>query len=156
MRTGNLQSLARLLQKQPGELKALLSHAARLESLSRQIGAWLPEPLAEHAWVANVDSQRLVLQTDSPAWATRLRYLASPLLAYLKQQPDLAGLLNVQVRIWPAASGTADRRGRRPQFSRLASESLRAAAEGHSDAELRDALIRLAEHVYPPLGPNMD
>jgi hypothetical protein len=156
MRTGNLQSLARLLQKQPGELKALLAHAARLESLSRQISAWLPEPLAEHARVANVDPQRLVLQTDSPAWATRLRYLAPPLLAYLKQQPDLAGLLNVQVRIRPAASGTADRPGRRPQFSRLASESLQAAAEGHSDAELRDALIRLAEHVHPPPDPNMN
>lgn len=156
MRTGNLQPLARLLQKQRGELKALLLHAARLQSLDRQIGAWLPEPLAEHVRVANVDPQRLVLQTDSPAWATRLRYLAPTLLEYLKQQPELAGLAHVQVRVWPAASGHADRRGQRPQFSRLASESLRAAAEGYSDTELRDALKRLSGHVHPPPDPDTD
>lgn len=61
-----------------------------LEALDLRLRPCLPQPLAAHAQLANVDRNRLVFLVDAPVWHARLRLLAPQLL-------DSARSLGLQV-----------------------------------------------------------
>lgn len=125
-------------------LHALTTRARQLERLDGEVRRLLPE-LGGHCRVANVRRGTLVLQADSPAWASRLRYQTRSLLGQL-QHRGYANLNAVQVRIAPA---TAERRPppRRARLSNASGELLRQTAEDLDNPALRAALRRLARRA---------
>ncbi len=54
------------------------------QRLLDQVRSLLPQPLAEHCLHARIQDRRLILHVDSPAWHSRLRFLAPQLLHGLR------------------------------------------------------------------------
>lgn len=115
-----------------------------------RLRAALPQPLRSHCSEARLEDGQLTLWVDSPAWATRARFL----------QPQLppAGeesIARLRIRVRPPSvmarleTGIARRR-----LSATAGAHLRAAAGGFEDLRLAAALRRLALHAeHPGLPP---
>jgi len=131
----------------PGPFRDVVARAERLRAVERLIQVELGA-LGAHCRLANIAGSRLVLQTDSPAWASRVRYEAPRLLEQLKQHPELARLDAVSVTIAPPAATPAKAPKRRKPLSDSARATLRAAADSVSDPALGIALRRLADR-YP-------
>jgi len=118
--------------------------AAELGRLRRHLARALAPDLALHLAGVSGDRNRLVLYSDSAAWATRLRYQAPVLeraaAAALGGRPQLA------FRVLPpreAAKRPDETREVLPERSRAVLES---AARTVGDEELAAALRRLARH----------
>ncbi|MDX1606017.1 MAG: DciA family protein, partial [Candidatus Competibacterales bacterium] len=98
-----------------------------------------------HAKLTSLTPQHWIVETESAAWATRLRYvlpsLQSQIAAELKQSVPP---LKLQVRP-PVAEPSLP--ARRPRLTRTGAEALEGAARNVSDERLGDALRRLAQHA---------
>jgi hypothetical protein len=104
----------------------------------------LPTPLDRHCLHAAVDDGMLVLTTDSPTWASRLRFAAPDLLKTLAGTVCSVGgtRIRVQPSSAPGAAGQGAQRGAR--LSPTAAGHLLEAARATEDPELAEALRRLA------------
>ncbi len=132
-------------------LKTLLQRGARdtpvgraqaLHRLTRSLRDALPPPLAEHCRVADLRRDRLVLATDSAAWATQLRYHAATILGHLRRSHGL-GVRSLRVQIAPLDQRPVPS-ARRRALSAAAATHLERAASTAEDPALRAALRRLA------------
>lgn len=125
---------------------------AALGAIRRQ----LPEPLGDHCSDASLSGGTLTLFVDSPAWATRIRFLKDDLARSIASQ-DIVKVL-VQVRATggtrvgrgpldpPRRSGS---RGAAAGLTAKTAEHLLAAAEEMPDPALADTLRRLARRRAP-------
>lgn len=82
-------------------LSELLEEARSRSQLSGRIRLMLPAELHPHCLGTGLKDDTLTLYTDTPAWATSLRYQYRHLLAQLKQQHDLCHIRQIRVRIQP-------------------------------------------------------
>ncbi|WP_293646310.1 DUF721 domain-containing protein [Thiolapillus sp.] len=123
-----LGHLARMLQKQ--------------QALLEQIRQLLPDTLKPHCIHARLNGTRLILHTDSPVWATRLRFHAPQILDRTRKlAPNLTKL---DVRIFLP---DAIRPGRKPLGSlpRRTAELVSQLADSIDDDAIRAALKRLSD-----------
>jgi hypothetical protein len=89
-----------------------------------------------------------VIATDSPAWLSKIRYLAPELLRILRAAPGLATLQHIQFKVIPAAAAhPAPLPPHRPTLSRQGADILRSTASGIEDPQLSAALRRLAQRA---------
>ena len=140
-----MQSLKKLLGNQTtlGQLREQLKAQ---ESLTGEVRSLLPSPLNEQLRGAVLKGRRLTLLVNSPAWASRLRYLAPQLMRQLRQK----GLLIEQIvpRILPEqGKARVGRPARIPLLSRQSADTLRQTAESLEPGPLREALRRLSRHT---------
>ncbi len=135
------RSLKQLLAN--GTVTALIEQAHRLQAIDILLPACIPGELVAHVRTANWRNDRLVLQTDSAAWATRLRYLLPQLQRCLQQHPQLAELQQIDLRVAPQERPANPA----PQPACLSTSSahiIDTGAETIADPALRAALKRLA------------
>ena len=124
-------------------LSALLRRAQALARLSASLRAALPGDLADHATLANIRGTVLVMQVDSPAWASRLRFQQSTLLGFLQEKHKLP-VESLEIKVSDAQRyAGADKRDR-PSMPTEATRQLKSAAAYIDDAALSAALFRLA------------
>lgn len=124
------------------ELSRLLGRVQELERLTRLVQSLLPESLRTHCRVASVRGTTLVLQTDSPAWATKLR-LSGPSLERALQS---ANVRHIEIKIKPI-SNPRPLPDRHPALmSKNTATLLLQLADTMSDPKLKDALNRLSRH----------
>ena len=91
--------LYKLLKAKKGDVAELVTHARQLGHLSSIVQAMLEPSLANHCQLAHFDGSRMVLVTDSPAWASRLRFSSNTLLAQLKQYSNkFHGLSQIDIQ----------------------------------------------------------
>lgn len=111
--------------------------------------ALLPEPLREHCAPGPVRDGTLTLILDSPAWATRARYLAADLVAELK--PMRIEAIRVLVRP-PKTVIPEGQQGKGPRLTPKVARLLSEAADAAEDPYLARALRNLARRVVeePP------
>lgn len=120
----------------------MTSQAARLAELSERVTACLPPRLAAHVRLANIRDGCLVLQADSSAWATQVRYKAPEILAALGGEPEFAGVRSIRVRNAPR-DYEPPAATRRATLSASSAASIDAQADTITDPALRAALHRL-------------
>ena len=116
---------------------ALAQHRALLEA----VAGLLPADVAAHCVAATLTGSELRLLVDSPAWATRLRYLARDLQRGLRNRWRVE---TVTVGVEPIRGATAGRPIRRARLSAAAATAIASAAAGIEDEGLRQALLRLS------------
>jgi len=126
------------------KIAAVLGVIERNRHLLHAVRTALPAPLDSHCLHASLDAGRLTLDTDSPAWGTRLRFFGPEVLKALAVEYGEIGTYRVRAR--PAlAQGPAEARA--SPVRRLAPEtvaSLLQAADNLGDEDLSEALRRLA------------
>ncbi|GEM_PF-6254838 len=89
---------------------AVYKHAKRLLKLRQTLQGVLPPDMAAHLIGVSLNGNRLVIYSDSPAWNTRLRYMAPALAQCAARQigalPHLVFLTLPQHRhLKPPAAG---------------------------------------------------
>jgi hypothetical protein len=142
-----LSRLDRIMSRSEA-LGRLRGHVRDHQALLERVRSALPEPVAEHCAAVAVSGNRLVVFADSPAWGSRIRFLAPRIIQALSGGPTAAR--TVKVRILPAPEPRPRRKARAP--ARLAATDARVLeqmAEGISDPDLRAALKRLAARARP-------
>jgi len=140
------QPLTTLLCNENSGLSRLLQRARQLQQLTDALAAILPQPVHGHCRVGNVSGDTLVLVTDSPAWSTRLRFHTPAILEHLKETHGLA-LHGVRIRVHPPELPRQIKRvARNPTLGSESAALLRQTAQGISDPDLKQALLRLARH----------
>lgn len=121
----------------------LLEGLDRDIALQRRVRSALESELRPHCLHAILEAGRLTLVSDSPVWASRLRFCAPGIVAALGG--DAPAVTEVRVRVAPQAAGRSGPT-RRPALI-LSAETvahLLGAAAATDDPELAAALRRLA------------
>ena len=133
------------LQHPRGRFAEMLSQLQRLHRLEQLLRAFLPPHLQDHATLARLDAEAWIVQTDSPAWQTRLRYFLPALRQPLSEQLGFA-VPPPQIRIVPPDASPKAPPVRRMTMTDETAQVLEEAARQFSDPRLSAAVRRLAEH----------
>lgn len=141
----SLKSVRHLLIDKP-TLKSIERETAAQQTLLAAIRNLLPADLAAHCVAARLAGDRLVLHSDSPVWASRLRFLSNELRSLLQQ--DCPSLRDIKIRLFPA-SPNRERHRNPPHYSHAAAADVTETARHTEDPDLRDALERLARALVP-------
>lgn len=140
------KSVSSLLSTSGSNLGSLLERAQYLQILTRTLREKIDPVFSEHISVANLRGDSAIIAADSPAWLSKIRYLAPVILQILKQEPGLNSLSNIQFKVQPPdTTMTQSQESRQINLSTSSSEVLESAAAGISDPELADALRRLSQ-----------
>lgn len=125
---------------------ALLNELQRRDELLQRVRDAIPEALRAHCKQASLRDGLLSLSVDSPAWVSRLKFLAPQLVDDLRKV-DLA-VNDCHVRALPeAALGRAEDRKAATFSPPAAADLLIQAADAIADPELASSLRRLANSL---------
>ena len=125
----------------------MLQHAKRLDALTDQVRKHLPRDLAEKSQVIDYKNNVLVLLTESPVWAARLRFASTGLRKALSSAGSLP-VARIRVRVAPEAlHPVPPGRQTPPRISAANARLLKQTALGLEDKPPAMALTRLADHV---------
>lgn len=133
------KSVRHLLQDKP-TLKRLEREICAQQNLLADVRQCLPADLAPHCSAAQLRDGTLVLHSDSPVWATRLRYLAPQLRSVLI--PEHPALREIKIRLFVEQTA-APKQLKPAQKSDVAAAIIHDSAAYTKHAPLREALIRL-------------
>jgi hypothetical protein len=139
------RSVRHLLQDKPG-LQRLEREIHAQESLLADVRRCLPADLSAHCLNARLRVDTLVLHTDSPVWATRLRYLAPQLASVLAV--EYPALREVKIRLFVASADHASPKNS-ARHSDRAAEIIHSSADHANSEALQAALHRLGKAVKP-------
>ena len=140
MRQNHARTCATLLEQVAAKA---IGHARTLQQLERLVRAALPADLAAHCSVMNLKKETLVLATDSPAWAARLRFAVPGLVKQLQCQLSTP-LTRAEIRVRPVSQEIQESARHPPALSMASATLLARTAEGIENPALREALYRLA------------
>lgn len=139
-------SIGRILERFGTSEHPDIPHKVRaLAVLENQILSLLPPEFAPHCRVAGLTGGRLLLVTDAPSWAARLRFQGPRLVQHLGRVGTVT-LRTVQVRIIPPVEVAKPA----PRQVRLSAENARLleqTARSIQDPRLAQALARLARRA---------
>ena len=131
----------------------LKKRAQELNRLTLMLRNELPPEVDGHFSVANIRDRTLVIMSDSPVWATRLRQLG-PQIVNILQNKGKKNLLHIQVFSRPPSSPVA-RQPEPPQrpariLSQQSTELINQTASYIEDENLREAMLKLAKRGSKP------
>lgn len=121
---------------------ALAQRARALDALDRQLRQPLPEPLRRHVQLADISADRLVFLASSSAWASKLRFFQTAILANARQVSGLP-TAKFTVKVAPLPPVPPEQIRRKP-LSKIAADHLKTAARSIADPELQAVYLRLA------------
>jgi len=123
------------------ELHNNLKTQEKLLTITRRL---LPEPLEQHCLSVQQRYSKLIIHTDSSAWASRLRYFSRDLRAKLQSAGIQVQKIEIRVLINNQPKKSSIRRVH--QLSQDNAKLIESAADDIQDIELRAALKRLSKH----------
>jgi hypothetical protein len=138
-----LSALLKDNSRTPGKL---CTHIDFLINLQARLCRFLAPPMNAHCTVANCAHDTLVLHADSPAWATKLRYHTTAILAYMQNAGDLPSLKTIRIKVVPVSKQAPDTPVRPLSLSSASARLINQVAAGMPDGELRLSLLKLARH----------
>ncbi|WP_440997296.1 DciA family protein [Arhodomonas sp. SL1] len=143
-KNGRPRALRGVLRQGEGPLPRLGERSRHLARVQRHLQRALPGEAAGQWQLARVDAEEVQLVARSPAWATRLRYQQSAVLA---AAAELIGTIPRHCRITVEPPRLQGRRPPPRQLSRDNARLLEATADGCDDPRLAQALRRLASRA---------
>ncbi len=135
-----LKSVRHLLQDKP-TLQRLDRELKAQKSLLIDLRQCLSTDLAEHCASAHIRENTLVIHADSPAWATRLRYLAPQLVKAVAGEYPAVQAVSVRLMVEqpvPVPKATA-------RHSDQAAQIIHTSANCAKPGPVQDALRRLGD-----------
>ncbi len=119
-----------------------------LSDINQALQIALDKTLAKHCRIANFHQGRLVIETDSPAWATKLRFSIPDLREKLRKDPQFANLKHIEYYVNPENTPKPAAKVKRKNGMKMSPHSaslLHTIAEGISDNKLSKILHKLAK-----------
>ncbi len=139
---------ANILQQDPESVLAFIQNKVQqLTKLNRIWQAEISGDLAEHTRVANFRDGYLIVECDSAAWATRLRYTLPDITQKLLKHSDLRDLTHIEWNIQPQFHAPNTQLSQLPPvLSHASAALLKNAADNIQVKPLQEALLRIAQH----------
>jgi hypothetical protein len=145
--------LYKVLVRKKGDVADLVTQSRQRQRLTRLLQNALDPALASHVWVARLEPPTLVLVVDTPARASRLRYLGPGLARKLSQKhKEFQSVSKIELRIAPARLQPRKPEPVVRQLGPKAVSSLTAMANSLEDTPLKTALLRLASRAKSNAG----
>ena len=95
MSTKKPKSLQQLVTENLG---SLAERASQMDQITHEIRAVLPQPLGEHVIAVNLRDETVVVVTDSPVWASRIRFYSSIIVTRINESPG-SQVANLSVKV---------------------------------------------------------
>ena len=124
---------------------SLYTHSMEILKLQSSIRTKLGSPLSDHIYLANINTEQLILYTDSPVWAAKLRYLTTELLDIVKRYPTFKNVTSVRIKINPSLYSASAAESHLSISSRTV-QHLEKIANCINDTELQSSLSKLAQN----------
>ena len=123
----------------------LYSHSLDILKLQKIICDTLGQPLSNHLHLSNVNSDTLLLYTDSPTWAAKLRFSATEIIKIVNQFTNFNKVTTIRVKINPSLCIVTDSENRL-LISSSTAQHLENVAENINDYEIKSSLLKLAQN----------
>jgi hypothetical protein len=139
------KSINDIIRARSRTLSSLYEHVASILSCQGKLRSELGLPLAEHLVVADISRETLTLHTDSPAWASRLRYNIQNILKIARCNCDPGGFKSVRIKVVIRDTDDTPKR----QISHPSEHTITLidqTARSIKDHNLRASLLSLARH----------
>jgi hypothetical protein len=144
------RSVDKVLQEADSELAILVTRTRKLRGLTEALRDLLPQDLAPHCYIGNIEPECLTIMVDSAAWASKFRFLSQSILPELQQlNPVFKGVKKIQVRVLNQRFEPEPVTYQRPQLNQENAKGLVTLAESVDDDNLKAALTRLAKKAKP-------
>lgn len=122
----------------------------KIESLKVLNALWqnkVDADLVKHSFIANQREDVLIIEVDSAAFATRLRYSIPDIILNLSEEKEFLFLKKIEWYICPSALLSAQRKKEKRKLflSDGVIQLLNNTAENMANEKLRKALLKLAE-----------
>jgi hypothetical protein len=125
----------------------LVARCQTIRRLTAELWEILPAEFQTHAVVVGCNSGIMSILVDSPAWATRLRFIEAQILRRLRTGDPPCERLKILVRPGFSASRETPQGVHRAPLTRAAALALLDLAATADDPRLARALQRLARHA---------
>ncbi len=116
---------------------------ALLQAIQDKLQATLPPPLSDNFVIANISKDTIVLHTQSPAWASKLRFNTPLILECIKEFYDAAPPKSLRIKVVPGSPQPATPK-RKLSISSKNAQLIKSTAESIKDSHLRESLLRLS------------
>ncbi len=126
-------------------LAGLITASKEIKVLNCLLDSVLSQPLRSHVKVAYVQSDRLVIQCDSPVWNARTRLLVPSLLESINRESTRAPIRCIQIITRPEPSREKSLPVHRTEISEQTRRLLETVAADIDNPRLRRVLLRLAK-----------
>jgi len=125
------------------QLRHLRQFTNQLTEVSALIQSCLPTPLQGHCQAINIREKTLILQTESPAWASQLRFYTPAMLSTLTHH-RCNYIKEIHIRIKPVSAPTPSYTRHKMDISSQSATLITSLAETTPYSKLRQSLLRLA------------
>lgn len=113
--------------------------------LQKSIINQLDPSIRDHIYVAGIKENTLVIFSDSPAWAAKVRYSTAKIINTLQQHPRFKSIKTIRIRTDPSLLKHATT-STKSVLSAASSRHLEQAAGAVNDPALRFSLLKLAQN----------
>jgi len=124
-------------------LRRLTQFSRQLTELSALIQSCLPMPLQGHCQAVNIRGKALILQTESPAWASQLRFYTPAMLSTLTHH-RCNYIKEINIRIKPVSAPAPSYTRDKLKISSQSATLINSLAESTPHSKLKQSLLRLA------------
>ena len=146
--------MKKVLRQSSNRIDRLLQHSRYLEYLTRRLLTFLPVEFCKKISVLGFSSnkgtkkqQSLIIAATSPAWASKLRFYTPTLKRSLCAEPQFSQLHKIIIRVGANNHSPQSQHSTKPVYSSQSASIIQDSAQHIDNAELKEALIRLAHNV---------
>ncbi len=124
------------------QLQRLAQFSTQLTELTALVQSCLPTPLQGHCQAINIRGKSLVLQTDSAAWASQLRFYVPAMLSTLTHH-RCNYIKEIHIRIKPVSAPQPSDTRRKFEISSRSATLITTLADSTVNPRLKHALQQL-------------
>ena len=143
--------LYKYLKRKNDGVADLVTKARYMGILNQEFLKNLPAPINLHVQLAYINGSKLHVIADSPAWATKFRFMSAHIIPTLKKNIQYFQYLKeITVSTRPLNSKNKKTKTVRPRLISIeAKNCLENMAEGLENKDLQKSLLRLAKRHKP-------
>ena len=142
-----------LLKADTSTIGRLIQHIEFLKSLEHKLLSFLDPPLTKHCTIANYANDTLILHTDTPVWASRIRYITPQILPFMQNECGLAALKTIRIKAIPARFPNTNSPDNSWKLEEHTANFIKQAAAATTDEPLRQSLQKISTHFESGNGP---
>jgi hypothetical protein len=126
-------------------ISELYSQSLEHSHLQKTVIGQLDPSFRDHIYVAGITENTLVIYSDNPAWAAKIRYSTAKIINTLQQHPRFKNIRTLRIRTDPSLdrqTTTSDK----SVLSVASSTHLEEVAHNINDTALKNSLLKLAQN----------
>jgi hypothetical protein len=127
------------------DISRLILHSYSLLRFQSIMRSKLNSPESEHIYLASVSEDTAILYTDSPAWASKLRFKTQQLIDIFRNIPNFPKIKTIRIKVSPTLY-IEQEENIPTNLTPKTSKFLEEIADNMNDPELKSALLRLSKH----------